>query len=77
MGGWGVGSNTGLGRGLSTVRYFIGLVLTFALWGVSEFNPLIPGIVVGAVHGRRVTRAAARGAPGAAWERAIRGTASV
>ena len=32
------------------------------------FNPLpAPGIVVGAVHGRRGTRAAARGAPGAAW----------
>ena len=31
-------------------------------------NPLpAPGIVVGAVHGRRGTRAAARGAPGAAW----------
>ena len=37
----------------------------------SYFNPLpalpYPGIVVGAVHGRRGTRAAARGAPGAAW----------
>ena len=32
------------------------------------FNPIpAPGIVVGAVHGRRGTRAAARGAPGAAW----------
>ena len=31
-------------------------------------NPLpAPGIVVGAVHGRLSTRAAARGAPGAAW----------
>ena len=33
-----------------------------------SFNPLpSPGIVVGAVHGRRGTRAATRGAPGAAW----------
>ena len=33
-----------------------------------HLNPLpAPGIVVGAVHGRRGTRAAARGAPGAAW----------
>ena len=33
-----------------------------------RFNPLpAPGIVVGAVHGHRGTRAAARGAPGAAW----------
>ena len=31
-------------------------------------NPLpTPGNVVGAVHARRGTRAAARGAPGAAW----------
>ena len=37
---------------------------------IRYFNPLPtppPGIVVGAVHGRRGTRAAARGAPGAAW----------
>ena len=33
-----------------------------------RFNPLPPpGNVVGAVHARRGTRAAARGAPGAAW----------
>ena len=33
-------------------------------------NPLpYPGNVVGAVHGRRGTQAAARGAPGAAWYR--------
>ena len=42
------------------------------LWGtftqVDHLNPLPPpGIVVGAVHGRRGTRAAARGAPGIAW----------
>ena len=35
---------------------------------INAINPLpYPGIVVGAVHGRRGTRAAARGAPGAAW----------
>ena len=33
-----------------------------------SINPIpAPGIVVGAVHGRQGTRAAARGAPGVAW----------
>ena len=37
------------------------------LFRLRALNPLpAPGIVVGAVHGRRGTRAAARGAPGAA-----------
>ena len=45
------------------------LALPVAAWSLNpRVNPLPPpGNVVGAVHGRRGTRGAARGAPGAAW----------